>query len=205
MLTTKQRQQFQKAEADLDNLTVERLRDLFLLLDFSRQQEFRDGVFDTMPGLIEELSDVSALLAASEYELTREQAGAAGRFVVDLAAPAPAEQIGKATSFALAPMFWPNYIERGRVELQEVIEQRVEAMAPRLVRQGGRDTLVENTERDPARPRYRRVLSSSSGKKHCDFCVMLAGRSAVYRSEDSAGAGQHWHDHCYCRVELSFT
>lgn len=204
MLTQVQRRQFQEAQTDLDNLTIERLRDLFALLDIARAEQFRDGVFDTMPGLIEELSDVSALLAASEYELAREQSEARGRFVVDLAAPAPAVQIAKATSFALAPMFWPDYIERGRVELQKVIEQRVEAMAPRLVRQGGRETLVQNTERDPARPRYRRVLSSSSGKKHCDFCVMLAGRTAVYRSEDSAGAGQHWHDHCFCTVQLEF-
>lgn len=202
MLTSAQRREFQQASEDLDNLTVERLRDLFLLLDFSRQTEFRDGVFDTMPGLVDELSDISALLAASEYEVAREQSDARGRFVVDLAAPAPAEQVGKATSWALAPMFWPDYVKRGRVELEQVITERVEAMAPRLVRQGGRDTMTENSERDPARPRYKRVLSSA---KNCDFCAMLAGRGAVYHSEDSAGAGRHFHDHCKCRVELVFT
>ena len=32
------------------------------------------------------------------------------------------------------------------------------------------------------------------------FCLMLISRGPVYRSEDTAGAGSAYHDHCDCRI-----
>src|SRR6478735_6044049 len=201
MLTAEQAQQFRQADADLDELTIARLLELLSLLSVTDPREFSQGVFDTLPGLVAELGDVSALLGASMYETAREQAGARGRFTVDLADPPGVSQVEKTVRWALAPLFSPRNT-LPTVDLEKLLTDRLEAGTPRLVREGGRKTVAENTARDPARPKYRRVLSAGSG--HCDFCQMLAGRGSVYHSEDSAGAGRHFHDNCHCTVQLEF-
>jgi hypothetical protein len=67
----------------------------------------------------------------------------------------------------------------------------------RLALDGGRDTIVDTTRADPAARGYERVTSGNA----CDWCVMLAGRGAVYHSAESAGDGDAWHDHCGCSAE----
>lgn len=56
-----------------------------------------------------------------------------------------------------------------------------------------------NAERDPlgGETRYARV---PTGDETCDFCIMLASRGPVYHTEETAGAFDHWHAHCDCRV-----
>lgn len=56
-----------------------------------------------------------------------------------------------------------------------------------------------NAEHDPfgGETRYARV---PTGEETCDFCIMLASRGPVYHTEESAGAFDHWHAHCDCRV-----
>lgn len=200
MLTAEQAQQFRQADADLDELTIARVLELLALLSVTDPREFSQGVFDTLPGLVAELGDVSALLGASMYETAREQAGASGRFTVDLADPPGVVQVEKTARWALAPLFSPRN-QLPAIDLEKLLTDRLTAGAPRLVREGGRKTITENTARDPARPKYRRVVNSATG---CDFCRMLAGRGSVYHSEDSAGAGRHFHDNCHCTVQLDF-
>jgi hypothetical protein len=200
MLTAEQAQQFRQADADLDELTIARVLELLALLSVTDPREFSQGVFDTLPGLVAELGDVSALLGASMYETAREQAGASGRFTVDLADPPGVVQVEKTARWALAPLFSPRN-QLPAIDLGKLLTDRLTAGAPRLVREGGRKTITENTARDPARPKYRRVVNSATG---CDFCRMLAGRGSVYHSEDSAGAGRHFHDNCHCTVQLDF-
>lgn len=196
MLTSQQVRLFQQADDDLDSLTIQRVLELLALLDFTRPDELSDAVLDELPVMVDELSDVSALIAATMYETARDQAGARGTYVVDLSERPPRVQVHESTRWALSPLYTNPDLA------PTMVADRLTANTPRLVRLGGRKTVVENTVSDPAKPRYRRVLSSSAG--HCDFCKMLAGRGAVYRSEDSAGAGSHFHDNCKCRVELQF-
>lgn len=201
MLTPQQRQQFQQADSHLDDLTVDRLADLLAVLSVTNPREFAAVTLDTLPALVAELADVSAVIGAEMYETARDQAEARGNFTVDLAEPPPVEQVEVTTRWALAPMFNPESL-LGAAELTALITDRLGAGIPRLVREGGRRTVTENTARDPAEPRYQRFLSARS--KHCDFCQMLAGRGAVYHTEDSAGVGKHWHDRCHCYVDLVF-
>ena len=49
--------------------------------------------------------------------------------------------------------------------------------------------------------RYARV---PTGDKTCAFCLMLASRGFIYRSEDSAGEFDQYHDDCDCEVVASF-
>lgn len=201
MLTSQQRQSFQQADADLDSVTGQRVSDLLSMLSVSNPAEYQAGVLDTMPALVAELSDVSAVIAADMYETAREQAEARGRFVVDLSDPPNVDQVEASSRWALAPVFQAESA-LSFVEIAALVSVRLEASAARLVREGGRRTITENTERDPAKPRYQRFLSARS--KHCDFCSMLAGRGAVYHTKDTAGVGKHFHDRCHCYVELVF-
>lgn len=70
----------------------------------------------------------------------------------------------------------------------------------RLVANGSRDTLMATMQEDPRVQRYSRVTDGDP----CDFCDMLAGRGAVYLSEDTA-AGSEYHDRCNCYPEPEYT
>lgn len=70
--------------------------------------------------------------------------------------------------------------------------------ATRVVLDGGRRTILDASQKDPAATgRWQRVTGGDS----CDFCEMLAGRGYVY-SEDAAGFEAH--DHCACVAEPEF-
>lgn len=57
-------------------------------------------------------------------------------------------------------------------------------------------------ERDPTEPRWARI---PRGTKTCAFCMMLASRGYVYRSEESAGGlGNYYHPHDECIVVPSW-
>lgn len=45
---------------------------------------------------------------------------------------------------------------------------------------------------------WRRVPEAGA----CDFCLMLATRGAVYKSDRTAGASKRYHRHCSCHAEL---
>ncbi len=40
----------------------------------------------------------------------------------------------------------------------------------------------------------------SSGAETCRFCLMLASRGAVYLSKENAGAVDHYHANCDCKI-----
>lgn len=65
------------------------------------------------------------------------------------------------------------------------------------VKRAAAECVDANARRDRKRPRYARV---PSGSETCDFCIMLASRGPVYHSERSAGAVDHFHANCDCRV-----
>lgn len=62
-------------------------------------------------------------------------------------------------------------------------------------------TTVANGRSDRAKPRFGRV---PTGAETCPFCRMLAGRGFVYHSAKLAGALDHYHPNCDCRVVPCF-
>ena len=63
-------------------------------------------------------------------------------------------------------------------------------------------TIMANTARDRGRGvRFARV---TTGRENCPFCIMLAGRGAVYHSRETAGALSHYHRNCDCKIVPSF-
>lgn len=64
-------------------------------------------------------------------------------------------------------------------------------------------TVLKNVARDKKKGvKFARV---TSGRNTCAFCLMLAGRGAVYDSRKSAGEFDHWHRHCTCKVVPCFS
>lgn len=61
--------------------------------------------------------------------------------------------------------------------------------------------MTQNGAKDPLKPKYARV---PSGAETCKFCLMLASRGFVYHSKKSAGALDHYHDGCDCRIVCSW-
>ena len=64
-------------------------------------------------------------------------------------------------------------------------------------------TIMANAKRDRRKGvRFARV---TSGRNTCGFCLMLAGRGAVYHSRRSAGEMNRYHRHCACKVVPCFS
>ena len=93
-----------------------------------------------------------------------------------------------------------------------VMRTRLVGSAQRLALGGARQTTTLTIARSPQIIGFRRV----TGPNPCDFCSMLAGRGAVYKTSDRAAfvvggrsgqprgsrrVGQSYHDHCNCSTE----
>lgn len=64
------------------------------------------------------------------------------------------------------------------------------------------ETIMANAKRDRTKGvRFARV---PTGHETCTFCLMLAGRGAVYHSRQTAGEFRHFHRHCDCKVVPGF-
>lgn len=126
------------------------------------------------------------------------------------------EQAALATSLLIVgPVAFKRQMARSGDEAlarQSMTTQLVGA-AIRWARAGDRDTLFSTADANPTvLVGYRRQAEAGA----CPFCQMLAGRGAVYLSQESAGTvvgrgktptahgsrpiGRTFHDHCHCRV-----
>jgi len=76
---------------------------------------------------------------------------------------------------------------------------RLAASSERLVLDTGRNTVIDSAQRDPKAKGWARIPEPGA----CSFCLMLATRGAVYRSESTADFKSH--DNCRCHVEPVFT
>lgn len=77
---------------------------------------------------------------------------------------------------------------------------RVGSGVVRHTLEGGRRVIDQSALANPRSVGWRRVADADP----CEFCAMLAGRGAKYKSESSAGKGRKWHDGCGCTVEEVF-
>ena len=69
--------------------------------------------------------------------------------------------------------------------------------AVKEVENGGRRTMREAVETDERAIGWARV---QGGNESCAFCLTLISRGPVYKSAESAGGMNQWHDNCDCKV-----
>jgi hypothetical protein len=225
-LTSQQLAEYEQAAQDLDAVAIAAVIDLMDGMSLTQWQAFIDELMDSMPALVDELSDVSALLGVSAYDLSRSQSDARGRFDAAPAPVLPRARVQAMTRWALEPLFAnaPSVTDAPLPDrlIVERVTDRLTSGTPRLVRTGERDTVWGNAGIDPVRPRYARLARPGA----CDFCKMLAGRGATYVSKESASVvgfdsegrgprtrkqrrgsqkvGSSFHDHCKCQPVALF-
>lgn len=146
--------------------------------------EVTDALLDAIPPVINGWGDVAATVAADWYDETRDTSGAEGRYRARLTQPLPDAQIEATIRWAVTPIWTALDWDRALRDLTYGSE--------RLAQLPGSQTIVDNAFADPAARRYVRVPRITA----CPWCLMLAGRGAVYRSQQTADFAAH--DNCGC-------
>lgn len=132
----------------------------------------------------------SATLAVDQYKRARADAGIRGTYRPVPGDPAPLEQVARSIQWALQPLYGPN-------PDVAAFETKLTGIAEKLALDPGRDTIVDNSRRDPKSAGWARLPEAGT----CSFCALLATRGAVYK-EDTVGFKSH--DHCRCHAEPVF-
>ena len=158
-----------------------------------------EAIREFMPDLVDTYQPVSAEIAAQFYDDSRAQAGVVSQYDAKLTERASSDKLQVTLGWALEPLFRKAQVITpvGVVDTSapdpDLALSRIGSVAQLTIADGARDTIDENIESDPEKPRYARHASSNA----CAFCALMASRGAVYRSETSA-AGRKWHSHCHC-------
>ncbi|GAA1138430.1 hypothetical protein [Nocardioides aquiterrae] len=151
---------------------------------------------DLFADFIAAWGEVAGTLAADFYDELRDQAGIPGSFQALVPDPLDSAQVDGIVSWAVTP---PRDVDELDIE---TMLAKIEGASQRLIRQAQRDALNESARRDPARPRVARI---PMGAETCAFCLVLASRGYVYRSETSAGRNNSYHDFCDCEQDVTWS
>lgn len=152
--------------------------------------DLREQLITNLDPLFAAATDDAAAFAANLYDEVREYE-LGQRF----GALADSGRDSAATAGAIRALV--RFADEG---LEILIRQLSERMDYEIKKSAG-DCIIANAERDPMKPKFARV---PTGAETCMFCIMLASRGFVYTSKKSAGALDHWHPNCDCRVVPGF-
>lgn len=195
----------------VNGLTVASVREVGTLLDGAGTDpaRVRDLLIDYLPSTVSPYLTTAGEVAATWYEELIAQAG-----VNKYAQVAPGPDVGRFESLAR----WGVRPLAG--QSSSTVLSLVGGGVQRMIANAGRDTIDVNAKGDAGRGPVAAVAwSRVTAAGACDFCTMLAGRGAVYRSAESAGAAiaggspvsglgsgmaKRFHDHCHCVVKPTF-
>lgn len=166
----------------------QKLADALAAVDYTQDvATIRDEVIAIMDVYCGGSTDLAAQLAAEFYDGIREFELGQRMGAVAQSGRDPAATDGAVRAFA------QKLVEDKTAEFITLCLERLDYETKVAAAQ----TVLNNGKRDSRHPRYARV---PSGFETCDFCIMLASRGPVYHTERSAGAFDHWHANCRCRV-----
>jgi hypothetical protein len=193
----------QAAQAGLAILVGLAIAKLWPSLDLFHLREALPAFKAAVVQEVQRHAQVSATLAVQQYRRERVAAGAGRGFTPIPADPPVIAQVSQAVDWAVQPLWSADVLtqpltEAGSSAIADA-KARLAAAAERQVLDTGRQTIVDNAQADRKAKGWARVPEPGA----CSFCLMLATRGAVYRSEQSAEFKTH--DHCRCHVEPVFT
>lgn len=148
-----------------------------------------EGLLEIVPQVVDTYGLGNAALAADWYDDLRAAAAPGGRFTAEPVLRDRSAQIEAFVRWGVSPLFGAHPDPAAALE-------RVTSNAQKEIARPYRDTITTSSRRDPASPGWRRVASGG-----CNFCQMLAGRGAVYRSDTARFAS---HKNCHCSAEPVF-
>ena len=155
-------------------------------IDWSDVTAAREIVVQAVQMALSTATMLAAQASADFYDASREACIGEPMGAVAISGYEPEKTDAAIRSFV-------RFVERGEVEkFNDQVLQRMDYETKRAAN----NSIVENGARDPAKPKYARV---PTGAETCDFCLMLASRGFVYKSESSA-AIDHTHANCDCRA-----
>lgn len=157
-----------------------------------------DGIADLRVKLIEVLepffanaTDLAAIYANYAYDEIREYALGERLDASPMSGRNPAATEGAIRAFV-------GELDKGGMErISRLLQERMDYEIKRAAGEATANTAM----RDPKEVRFARI---PTGAETCSFCLMLASRGFVYRTGKSAGALEHWHSHCDCRIVPGF-
>jgi hypothetical protein len=179
------------AQLRLGTLLLVALRAVWPLLDPHDLDNTAPGWLTAVVPLVNQHRSHSSLLAGAYLSAARHEAIGAPLVPILAAAATPA---AVATSMLVTgPYSIKANMARRAVPLADALdiaEARTGAAGMRHALDGGRETIVETTKRDPRARGWTRIASGNA----CAFCASLAGQEAFTEE----GAAFEAHDACGC-------
>lgn len=158
-----------------------------------RIADLRNAAIQIMEVACTDATEISAARSAEFYDAVRQLSGVGGGYssIVD------SGRDPKATEEAIRGMV-SSVVKTGKAD---AFLQKLLARVDYETKKASGVCMFRNGRRDKTDVKFARV---PSGSETCAFCVMLASRGFVYKNEKTAGANDHWHAHCDCRIVPSF-
>jgi hypothetical protein len=176
------------------------LRDFLLLwpLWTGDESSFASLVQAAKP-LVTVYRSASSAVASSYYTAARAMDGISSPFVPRLAPAAPDSQLA-GSMYATGQAAARSALAAGQspAQARQTALTRVSGALTRHVLDGGRATILSSVQADEKALGWARVTDGDP----CYFCLTLASRGAVYKSEQSADFEAH--DHCGCAAMAVF-
>lgn len=150
----------------------------------------RDAIAQVLPELLYPYTQTAAELAAVMVEDLRAESGKSGTFYASAdVAPMTREAADRRARWAVGALVDQS--------LDSSLLTRLQGISDRIVFNGSRETVLDNTARDHVA--YQRMAAPGC----CEFCAMLASRGSIYTKETGQrrGKGQtenKYHDNCKC-------
>jgi hypothetical protein len=186
----------------LATLLEQRIADAWQLLVPTDLVGTLPRLIQVLAGLIGQYGQASAVIAADYYTAERKAASAAGRFTPRLAPPPDLQRVTEAVQWSTHTLWAdPANTDAAQTLTAGVVEQ--------LALQAGRATIHTAVDEDRQAVGWARIPNAGA----CSFCLLLATRGGVYKSEATAlrttarsGRGEDvsYHDNCRCTAEVLF-
>jgi hypothetical protein len=146
--------------------------------------------------LVRAYQPISGGAAASYFTAFRAAENVDGTATPVLAA-LPADAMISASLYATGESATKKAIDAGRApeEAMQVAFVRTSGAISRHILDGSRETIIQSVAADPQALGWARVTDGDP----CAFCLTLASRGPVYKSEQTASFQAH--DHCGCTAE----
>lgn len=145
----------------------------------------RDDLIVVGQTVVSEFGSASALLASTWYNEVRSTAGVRSAYEATEFVDDYDLEVDQTVRRVVGPLF----TDRAN---PEVIAETLTSKIVEYAINGARNTIVQNTYRDPNASGWARVPYGAT----CDFCLMLVGRGGVYRTEASARFKSHRNCNC---------
>ncbi|MDN6565927.1 MAG: hypothetical protein L0K65_02605 [Actinomyces sp.] len=190
MASLVQMEEFRRANERVAELARRDLEAFFGTLDLTRPELARDTLLEFVPVLTAQYGDLAASVAAEWFDELRAAAKVPGRFRAVGAAAVPAAQAEASVRWAASHLF---------TEAPSGILAPLAGAVVKMVMEPSRNTVIDMSARDTRSVGWHRNARPTA----CDFCIMLAGRGGVYKSEKSASFAAH-DGRCYCTASPSW-